>query len=112
MDLFGIGPMELLVVLILALIVLGPHQLPAVARKLAKFTRDLRRMWAEVSTDFARELNAEEALADLRSVTDTVKIMRQPPSPARLLLDEVAGSEAPVTSPPTTAQEDSHTSDS
>jgi len=42
MDIFGIGPMELLVVLVLALIVLVPRQLPEAARKLGKLMRDLR----------------------------------------------------------------------
>ncbi|MBC8446991.1 MAG: twin-arginine translocase subunit TatB [Chloroflexi bacterium] len=111
MDLFGIGPMELLVVLVLALIVLGPRQLPDAARKLAKLTRDLRRMWTEVSTDFAREMNVEEALGDIRSVTDTVKTIRRPPSPARLLLDKTTTSDTPVTPQPTAAQEGSNASD-
>ena len=39
MDIFGIGPMELLVILILALIVLGPRQLPEAGRKLGKLIR-------------------------------------------------------------------------
>jgi len=106
--------MELLVVLILALIVLGPQQLPAAARKLAKLTRDLRRMWAEVSTDFARELDVEEAMDDIRSVTDTVKTIRRPLSPVELLLEQTTTSDTPLTAQPTTvttAEEGSNASD-
>ena len=92
MDLFGIGAMELLLILVLALIVMGPRQLPQAARKLATLLRDLRRMWTELSTDFARELNVEEAMGgDLRTITDTVNSLRRRPSPANLLGGLVGG---------------------
>jgi len=85
MDFFGIGAMELLLVLVLALIVMGPRQLPAAARKIATMVRKLRRMWAEVSTDIARELNMEDQLGDIRNVTDAIGTVRKTRSPAALI---------------------------
>ncbi len=56
---FGLGAWEVVVILLLALIVLGPEKLPEVARKLAKFTGELRR----VSDDVRR--NFDEASRDI-----------------------------------------------
>lgn len=52
---FGIGGTELLVILVVALIVLGPKSLPQIARTLGKAMGEFRR----VSSDFQRTLNAE-----------------------------------------------------
>ena len=59
---FGIGGAELLIILVVALLVLGPEKLPGLARTLGKAMGDLRRM----STDFQRTLNAEAALDEVR----------------------------------------------
>ena len=52
---FGIGSSELLVILVVALVVLGPKSLANVSRTLGKAMGEFRR----VSTDFQRTLNAE-----------------------------------------------------
>ncbi len=52
---FGIGSTELLVILVVALIVLGPKSLASISRTLGKAMGEFRR----VSTDFQRTLNAE-----------------------------------------------------
>ncbi|MFA9395186.1 MAG: Sec-independent protein translocase protein TatB [Halodesulfovibrio sp.] len=57
---FGIGTTEILVILVVALIVLGPKSLPKVARTLGKGLAEFRR----VSTDFQRTINTEIALDD------------------------------------------------
>lgn len=54
---FGIGSTELLVILLVALVVLGPKSLAGVSRSLGKAMGEFRR----VSTDFQRTLNAEVA---------------------------------------------------
>lgn len=54
---FGIGSTELLVILLVALVVLGPKSLASVSRSLGKAMGEFRR----VSTDFQRTLNAEVA---------------------------------------------------
>lgn len=57
---FGIGSTELLVILLVALVVLGPKSLPQMARTLGKALGEFRR----VSTDFQRTLNTEVDLEE------------------------------------------------
>lgn len=59
---FGIGSTELIVILLVALIVLGPKNLAGISRTLGRIMGEFRR----VSTDFQRTLNAEAAADDLR----------------------------------------------
>lgn len=61
-QLFGIGSTELLVILVVALIVLGPKSLASVSRSLGKAMGEFRR----VSTDFQRTLNVEAAEEEAR----------------------------------------------
>lgn len=57
---FGIGGTELLVILVVALIVLGPKSVPQIARTLGKAMGEFRR----VSTEFQRTLNTEVELEE------------------------------------------------
>ena len=59
---FGIGGAELLIILVVALLVLGPEKLPGLARTLGRAMGEFRRM----STDFQRTLNVEAALDEDR----------------------------------------------
>ncbi len=59
---FGIGSTELLVILVVALIVLGPKSLASVSRALGRAMGEFRR----VSTDFQRTLNVEAAEEEAR----------------------------------------------
>ena len=52
---FGIGTMELFVILLVGVMVLGPEHLPKLVRTLTKAMSDVRR----VSTDFQRAINLE-----------------------------------------------------
>lgn len=65
---FGIGSTELLVILVVALIVLGPKSLAKVSRTLGKAMGEFRR----VSTDFQRTLNAEAAEEERRERREAV----------------------------------------
>ena len=49
---FGIGPEELMLVLIVALLVLGPERLPRVARDVGRVVGDLRRTSDEFREEF------------------------------------------------------------
>lgn len=54
-NLFGVGGTELLLIIVIATIVLGPRQMVTVARELGKLVRNLR----NYSEDFFRVLNLE-----------------------------------------------------
>jgi Tat protein translocase TatB subunit len=56
---FGIGPEELMLVALLALLVLGPERLPKVMRDMGRFVGDLRRTSDELRDEF---LNADKYL--------------------------------------------------
>ncbi len=61
MNFFGIGPMELVFILILALIIFGPGRLPEIGRAVGKSIRDFRAMTQEVTSQFSLE-DLEEAV--------------------------------------------------
>src|SRR5207249_8223617 len=56
---FGIGTGELLLLLVIALIVLGPERMPKVARDLGRMVGDLRRTSDELREEF---LNADKLI--------------------------------------------------
>jgi Tat protein translocase TatB subunit len=64
---FGIGMPELLVILGLALIILGPKKLPEIARGLGKAMREFRRATSDLREQF------EEETRELKDVTETIR---------------------------------------
>lgn len=83
---FNVGGGEILVILLLALIVLGPEKLPNAARQAGKYLSEFRRM----SSGFQQELR--DAM-DLTSTPD--------PGPSLPPLDTKASPEATSASPAT-----------
>jgi Tat protein translocase TatB subunit len=61
---FGIGPEELMLVLIVALLVLGPERLPRVARDVGRIVGELRRTSDEFREEF---MNADKLLGSQAS---------------------------------------------
>jgi sec-independent protein translocase protein TatA len=59
-----VGPLELIVVLIIALIVLGPKRLPDVARSVGKGVREFREAVASASSDDEKDEVEEIEEAD------------------------------------------------
>ncbi len=59
---FGIGLPELIVILVLALIVLGPEKLPVVAKQVARFMNDLKK----ATDEFKQELELDK-LDDIKN---------------------------------------------
>ena len=57
---FGIGSTEFLVILVVALLVLGPEHLPKIMRTVGKTMADFRR----ITTDFQRTINTESAFEE------------------------------------------------
>jgi sec-independent protein translocase protein TatA len=63
---FNIGPMELIVILLVALLIVGPKRLPEVGRSIGKSLREVRRATEEVRYSFEASLDdeAHEETAD------------------------------------------------
>jgi Tat protein translocase TatB subunit len=55
----GMGPLELLLILVLALMVFGPDKLPEIARQLGKVVAEVRRITSDVSTEINRTIAIE-----------------------------------------------------
>jgi Tat protein translocase TatB subunit len=55
-----IGPMEILVVGVIALIVFGPQKLPEIARSIGRAAAELRRMASDVRDEFEAGINLED----------------------------------------------------
>jgi sec-independent protein translocase protein TatB len=74
MNILGVGPLELLLIFIIALIVFGPGRLPDLARTVGKAMRELRRMSLEVTAEFTKELQDVEAISrEVKETTETIK---------------------------------------
>lgn len=71
---FGIGSTELLVILIVALLVLGPKKLPKIAHTIGRAMGEFRR----VSTEFQRTLNTEIAFEEEAEKAKSAKKARAP----------------------------------
>lgn len=78
---FGIGTSELIVILGVALIVVGPKKLPDLAKSLGKGLREFRQ-----ATDKIKEtINENEAYQDLKEIRDTVQGTVSSLNPTNLL---------------------------
>lgn len=60
MDLFGVGGPEILVLLLMGGVILGPRRIVRLAREIGKLVRQIQ----EIAQDLSKELNREIALID------------------------------------------------
>lgn len=59
MNFLGLGPGELLLVMILALIVFGPGKLPEIGQGLGRAVREFRRATDSITQEFSKELSLD-----------------------------------------------------
>ena len=108
---FGIGMPELIVILVIALIVLGPKRLPEVARSLGKAMSEFRRQSSEIMEEFQAQGRLEDDLERRRAVkaplprtTPTSEAVTAPPTaaaPAAAVAPAAAAApETPAAAPP------------
>ena len=57
MELFGVGAGELFLIMVLALVVIGPEKLPEVAGQIGRTVADLRRQANQLTGEFQRSLD-------------------------------------------------------
>ena len=62
---FGIGFQELIVIMIVALIVLGPQRLPEAARTIAKFIREIKGTVDEVKSSVVEDITSVKELTKI-----------------------------------------------
>ena len=66
---FGIGGTELIVLIIIVAVLLGPDQIPSVVKGLSKFVREV----TKAREDLKETVNSDETLRSLKSSVDEVK---------------------------------------
>ena len=65
---FGIGPLELAVISVIAVLVFGPDRLPEFARTAGRLLRQVRQMVNNAQNDLRNELGPEFADLDVRDL--------------------------------------------
>ena len=71
---FGIGLPELILILIVALLVVGPKKLPELARSLGKALRDVRSMTEDVKQSFVGDIDLEEKPDNVEEKTASIPV--------------------------------------
>jgi sec-independent protein translocase protein TatB len=66
MDIFGIDGNELIVILLLAAIVLGPERLARSAREMGKFVRNAKACFSSLSSELKAELDVLDELEKVK----------------------------------------------
>ncbi|MBL8064188.1 MAG: twin-arginine translocase TatA/TatE family subunit [Anaerolineales bacterium] len=66
MDIFGIGGNELIVIILLAAIILGPERLARSAREIGKFVKNVKSYFSSLSTELKAELDVLDELEKVK----------------------------------------------
>lgn len=75
MNFLNVGPLELMLVLVVALIVFGPQRLPEIGATVGRTIREFQRAQQEIVQEFSRELKVE---SERSSPTSAVLPPQQP----------------------------------
>jgi sec-independent protein translocase protein TatB len=86
-SMFGIGFPELIIILIIALLVVGPERLPQLAAQAGRAVRDLRRMYANLRAELGPEFeDIERGIREIQSLDPRRQIREY----GRELLDDLS----------------------
>jgi sec-independent protein translocase protein TatB len=95
---FGIGMPELLVILVVALVVLGPNRLPELAKTLGKAMAEFRRQSSDIMDEFQTQMQVEENTAR-RANAKPATANPTPPTPNPTPTSSDTGGTPPPSSP-------------
>jgi sec-independent protein translocase protein TatB len=90
---FGLGPTELIVILVLGVLLLGPQRIPEAAASLGKAIRSFRKATRELRDQIDIEDEVRRPLEDLRAALRDEPPLIAPPPPVR-------STTPPLVSPP------------
>lgn len=66
MDIFGIGGNELIVIILLAAIILGPERLARSGREIGKFVKNVKAYFSSLSTELRAELDVLDEIEKVK----------------------------------------------
>ena len=66
MDIFGIGGNELVVIILLAAIILGPERLARSAREIGKFVKNAKAYFTSLSSELRAELDVLDEMEKVK----------------------------------------------
>ena len=101
---FNIGLGELFVIVLLALVVVGPERLPSIMREIGKYVYQLRVIVNELTSQFADELRPiqeiQQLAEDLNPVKQVTKVAMSATEPLQQTVDQVnAANQPPAVEP-------------
>lgn len=117
MDIFGIGPLELIFIVIIVLLVLGPKEMVSALRTIGKLLRGIvtSDWWSSTKQtiqdvrklpyDIMREAGMEDDLLALDEIRSATKTSTRPATPRKSTADEPANLSAWTNPPPPTTEE-------
>jgi sec-independent protein translocase protein TatB len=79
-DFFGIGFMEILLIVIVGLILLGPGKMVEYAKTLGRLSRNLKKMSSDFTTTVDREMNLNDENEGKSHLKPKNEISTNPPS--------------------------------
>ncbi len=99
---FGLSFTEVIIIAVLALILLGPDQLPTAARTAGKWMREFRRATEDLKDQIETELTLDERKARPSLVPPVPAAQVPPPAgpPPAATAENVPGLEAALAEPP------------
>jgi sec-independent protein translocase protein TatB len=97
---FNVGGGEILVILVIALLVLGPTRLPGAARQVGKALAEFRRVSGNVQSDLRGALDTEE-------IRDSVNTFKQVTNLGQTVRSEFASAASSLVSPNGTSKYES-----
>lgn len=93
MNFFGVGPAEIILILVVALIVFGPGKLPEIGSTLGKSIREFKRATSEMTEELTQSMNeVRKPIEEVRRLPLDV----EPEAPPRAVASLEAGRVCPI----------------
>lgn len=86
---FGIGTSEILIILIIALLVLGPKEIPKIARTIGRGLRELERAKDDLKESIEFEANRDEEDGKKKATQAQAESKKDEPKPSEKLDQEI-----------------------